>query len=456
MDTQKNNGRRDFLRTGALLGATVMASPLSTFSSNSSSSSKPAILGGRSIWSDKQWPQWPRWNPETDERRLLEVVRSGVWSRGRTTAEFEQKWAAMVGTDRSLAVVNGTNALATAINSFGIGPGDEVLVPPYTFIATVSAILFNGAMPVFVDVDPATFQIDPRKMAAKITSKTKAILPVHILGLPADMDAIMAIAKQHKLLVIEDACQAHLAEYGGRKVGSIGHAGCFSFQNSKNLPIGEGGAITSNDQLFMDRCSSYHSYGLPAGSFNPLDTGMLGSKLRFTEYQAAIGLVMLERLQEETDVRHSNATYLAAMISEIPGITPYQLYPKVDKGAFHLFPFRYDPSGFSGLSRDSFLTALRAEGVPCSGGYVPLNTQPFIQASFNSPLFQQLYPGKDVDFQSFTEKNQCPLNDKLCEEAVWLTQNMLLGPRTDMDEIAMAIGRIHHNAADIVKSLPTN
>lgn len=454
MDNKQLTNRREFLKKGTLLSATMAFTP--ALFAEMSIGNRPALLGGKGIWSTKQWPKWPRWNPETDEQLLLEVMRSGRWIRGNVTNDFEQRWAAAIGTKRALTVVNGTNALTTAINSLGIGPGDEVLVPPYTFIATVSSILFNGAMPVFVDVDPSTFQLDPQKIAAKISSKTKAILPVHILGLPADMDAIMAIATKHNLVVIEDACQAHLAEYDGRKVGSIGHAGCFSFQYSKNLPIGEGGAITSNDPAFMDRCMSYHNFGLPSGDFKPTASGMLGNKLRFTEYQAAIGLVMLERLSAETEIRHNNATYLASMIEDIPGITPYRLYPKVSKGAFHLFPFRYDPAGFAGLTRDGFLKALRAEGVPCSGGYAPLNNQPFIQASFASPLFQQVYPGQAIDFQQFIERNQCPMNDRLCQEAVWLTQNMLLGPQTDMEEIAAAIARIQRNAADIVKSLSSN
>ena len=449
-NTQVTN-RREFLKKGTLLGATMAVAP--TLFGNVPLGTTPAILGGQGIWQNKQWPQWPRWNPETDEKRLLDVMRSGRWMRGNTTQEFEQHWATAIGTQRALALANGTSALTTAINSFGIGPGDEVIVPPYTFIATASAVLFNGAIPVFVDVDPETFQIDPQKIEAKITPKTKAILPVHILGLPADMNAIMRIARKHNLVVIEDACQAHLAEYDGKKVGSIGHAGCFSFQNSKNLPIGEGGAITSNDGAFVDRCMSYHYFGLPSGQFKPGEdgTGMLGNKLRFTEYQAAIGLVMLARLASETDTRHANATYLSQLLKEVPGITPYKLYPEVSKGAFHLYAFRYDPAQFAGLPRDGFLKALRAEGVPCSGGYVPLNTQPFIKTSFDSPLFQKVYSSEELQYERYLERNQCPLNDQLCKEAVWLTQNMLLGPRTDMDEIAAAIRRIQKNAAKIVK-----
>lgn len=449
MNNEQLTNRRGFIKKGTLLGATLAVSP--TLFGNVQLGGRPAILGGQGIWENKHWPQWPRWNPETDEKLLLEVMRSGRWVRGTRTNDFEQRWATAIGTKRALTVVNGTSALTTAINSFGIGPGDEVIVPPYTFIATVSAVLFNGAIPVFADIDPETFQIDPKQIEAKITSKTKAILPVHILGLPADMNAIMQIARAHNLVVVEDACQAHLAEYDGKRVGSIGNAGCFSFQNSKNLPIGEGGAITSNDEAFIDRCMSYHNFGLPTGQFTPGQDGMLGNKLRFTEYQAAIGLIMLARLAEETDIRHTHAAYLSSLLKEIPGITPCQLYPEVSRGAYHLYPFRYDPAQFAGLSRDGFLKALRAEGVPCSGGYHPLNTQPFIKASFDSPLFRKAYPSDEIQYERYLERNQCPANDQLCKEAVWLTQNMLLGPRSDMDEIAAAINRIQKNAPKIVK-----
>lgn len=179
----------------------------------------PAILGGKKSHQDL-WPDWPVWKSPSYDESVLKVLRSGVWSRAQVTNEFEKKWANLIGTKRCLSVVNGTNALITSLAMLNIGPGDEVLVPPYTFIATVQAILMNGALPVFVDIDPNTFQIDTSKIEEKITSRTKAILPVHILGIPADMVSIMAIAKKHSLYVIEDACQAHLAEINGRRVGS--------------------------------------------------------------------------------------------------------------------------------------------------------------------------------------------------------------------------------------------
>lgn len=438
--------RREFIKRNALTGL-ASGLPLSLIANHAS---QPAILGGQPAWNKSSWPIWPQWNPETDEKELLSVIRSGIWSRATAVTEFEKLWANAVGTQRCLALVNGTNALVTALAQFNIQAGDEVIVPPYTFIATVTAVLSNGALPVFVDVDPETFQIDPAKIEAKITPRTKAIIPVHILGLPADMAPIMAIAKKHNLIVIEDACQAHLAEYQNKKVGSIGDAGCFSFQNSKNLAVGEGGAIVSNNNAFMDRCYSYTNFGNPYGTaVGSVSTGstMQGTKLRWTEYQAAIGLAQLKRLDAQTTLRNENAAYLKSQIKDIPGIRPYRLYDNVTKAAFHLFPFRYDAQQFKGLSRTDFLEALRAEDIPCSSGYTTLNTQPFLAETFKSKIYQNSYSRELLAYHK--EHNHCPQNDQLCKEAVWFTQNMLLASRNDMERIASAIEKIYQNAEKI-------
>ncbi|OFX35941.1 MAG: glutamine--scyllo-inositol aminotransferase [Bacteroidetes bacterium GWA2_42_15] len=388
---------------------------------------------------------------------MLEVIRSGVWSRKDVALEFEQRWATLIGAKRCLAVVNGTNALNASVAQLDIGWGDEVLVTPYTFIASVSSIVFNGAIPVFVDVDPETFQMDPEKIEAKITPRTKAIMPVRILGLPCNMARIMAIANKHKLLVVEDACQAWLAEINHKKVGTFGNAGCFSFQNSKNMAIGEGGAIVSDDDEFMDRCYSYHNYGNPYGTAAGTvgaGTVMIGTKLRITEYQAAIGMAQLERLEEQTELRNVNGRYLNSRIQKIDGIIPHRLYENVTKAAYHLFPFRYQKDEFEGLSREKFLQALRAEGVPCSGGYTELNKMPFLKNAFNSRFFQKFYPKEQLNYERYAEENQCPLNEKLCnEQAVWIPQNVLLGSKSDMDMVANAIQKIRENAGQIKKKL---
>ena len=456
--SKKTYSRRKFIKqnvlgTGYLLAAgaatQAMAGPLIQ------NKTALGLLGGDPVRT-APWPKWPQWNPETDEKRVLEVLRSGVWSRSGVVTEFEKKWAETVGAKRCLSLVNGTNAMITSLIQLDVGGGDEVIVPPYTFIATVAAVIATGAMPVFVDVDPETFQIDPSKIEEKITPRTRAILPVHICGFPADMVNIMAIARKHNLVVVEDACQAWKAEIDHKQVGTFGDAGCYSFQNSKNIPIGEGGAIVSDDDEFMDRCFSYHNYGNPYGSVvGELNAGTLipGTKLRFTEYQAAIGLSQLKHFEEQTVTRSLNAEYLKDQIKDIPGITPYRLYDNVTRAAFHLFPFRYNKEAFKGLPRAEFIRGMRAEGIPCSSGYATLNTMPFLENALNTKNFKKMYPAEMLDYKKFMERNQCPENDRLCnEEAVWFTQSMLLGPKSDMDDIVAAIEKIQNNVDKIKKA----
>ena len=434
------------------LGAIALSSAPAFFISCSGNT--PAIMGGRPVRTGS-WPSWPVWNPETDEKLFLEVLRSGVWSRAKVVTEFEKKWAEIVGTKRCLAVINGTNALIASMVCLGIGGGDEVIVPPYTFVATVLAVIQTGAIPVFADTDPDTFQIDPETIESKITPRTKAILPVHILGIPADMERIMEIAGKHNLLVIEDACQGWLATINNKKAGSFGNAGCFSFQTSKNLPFGEGGAIVSDNEEFMDRCYSYHNYGHAYGTLvGAIGSGAVipGTKLRMAEYQAAIGLVQIERLEAQTALRNKNAEYLRTELGKIPGIKPVVLKKYVTRSADHIFSFRYDKSEFEGLARQDFLKALIAEGIPCSTGYSPLNKMEFIANAFKTKNFTKMYPSDMLDYNKYMEQNQCPVNDRLCEEAVWIQQNMLLGEKEDMDDIVSAIDRIRRNAAKISKS----
>lgn len=441
-----NKGRRDFIRKSAVIGLGATLSFDKVLPTVLNAGATPAVLGGAPLV-NAPWPKWPIWNKETDEPLVLEALRSGVWSRAEKVTLFEKKWAELIGAKRALTTVNGTNALITAVAQSDIGGGDEVILPPYTFIATLTAILNAGAMPVFADVNPDTFLIDPEAIKKKITPRTRAILPVHICGLPADMGSIMQIAKQHNLVVIEDACQAWLAEINNKKVGTFGHAGCFSFQNSKNLPIGEGGAIVSDDDVFMDRCVSYHNLGLPYGTASARP----GSKLRLTEYQAAIGMVQMERLLPQTATRNENANYLRQQMKQIKGIVPHTLNAGVTKAAYHLFPFRYDKRYFADLSRAQFIKALQAEGIPCSGGYTPLNAVENLGNTFETKNYKKMYAAADLSYERFKENNRCPKNETLCQEAVWLPQNVLLANRGGMDMIISAIQKIQKSAAAINK-----
>ena len=444
---RENLSRRQFLTaTSAGTLAAVTSAAIPAYGGKSGKAGKLAINGGKPVRS-KGWPEWPIWDKAADEQRVLSVLRSGVWSRGKVVSEFEEKYAELMGAKRCLATTNGTHALITSLHTLGIGVGDEVLVPPYTFVATIDVVFLVGALPVFVDTDPETFQINPERIEEKITENTRAILPVHILGLPANMDKINAIAKKHNLKVIEDACQAWLAEWRGKKCGTLGELGCFSFQNSKNLTCGEGGAIVGDDEVVMDRCHSFHNFGRPYGESMLSLSGYarLGTKCRMTEYQAAILLAQMKRLEAQTQRRTENAEYLTSRIQDIPGIVPYKLYEGVTRAAYHLYPFRYKKEYFNNMPRNKFLSALSAEGIPCSSGYGPINKDDFFEDTLNSRNFRKMYSDKHLD--RCREQNHCPDNDKLCTEAVWFTQNMLLGSRKDMDDIADAIEKIHNKCS---------
>jgi dTDP-4-amino-4,6-dideoxygalactose transaminase len=307
----------------------------------------------------------------------------------------------------------------------------------------------HHALPVFVDTDPETFQIDATKLEGAITERTACLMPVHMGGAPADMDAILAIADRHKLPVLEDACQAHLAEWRNRKLSTLGALGCFSFQVSKNLSGGEGGAILTNNDNLAEQCRSFHNNGRDHASAG---SAILrnGANLRMTEFQAALLLQQFTRLEEQSRRREQNAAYLTQLLKEIPGIAPARTYDGCTRNAYHLYMFRYDSSHFDGLARSKFIKALGAEGIPCSGGYQPLDQEGFLKNTLQSRGFQAIFPPQRIS--EYFERTRCPANEKLCETAVWLTQNMLIGPKSDMDQIAEAIRKIQKQAAKLVSA----
>ena len=442
---RKNLTRRRFLAaasTGAIAVAVSGRAP--AYGNASKTAGKPAILGGKAIRT-KPFHGWPVWDKSAEEH-ILSILRSGNWYRGRgeTVTEFEKKYAELLGVKRCICTMNGTNALLTAMHVLDVGVGDEVIVSPYTFIATYNVVIGSSALPVFADTDPETFQINPDKIEQRITKRTRAIMPVHILGLPANMDRINAIAKKHNLIVIEDACQAWLAEWKGKKCGTLSDLGCFSFQNSKHLPIGEGGAVVGNDDEIMDRVHSYHNCGRPYGCVERTSRyPIIGTNRRMTEYQAAIGLSQIQRLEADTEKRNKNAQYLTSRIKGIPGILPHRLYKEVTRAAYHLYPFRYKKEQFNNMSRDRFLAALRAEGIPCSSGYGPQYKDGLIEAALNSKNFKRSFSKARLD--RYRDELHYPDNDRLCEEAVWLSQTLLLGSKSDIDDIADAIQKIYEN-----------
>ena len=375
------------------------------------------------------FPAWPVFD-QREEQAILKVLHSGQWGifGGDRVATFESKFAAFQNAKFGVCVPNGTLALEMALRALGVGPGDEVITTPYTFIATSSSILTVGAQPVYVDIEPDSFNLDPAQIEAAITDKTKAIVPVHIAGQAADMDAIMEIAHRHNLRVLEDACQAWGAEWRGQRVGAIGALGTFSFQASKNITAGEGGIVITNDEELAEFCWSYHNVGrIKSGAWYQHE--LLGANLRMAEWEAAILLVQLERLREHMPIREANARYLGEALSQVGGLTPLPDDPRVTQHARHLFITRYDPARFGGHSRQEFINALHAEGITaCSAGYNPLYASGAIR--------------RELARLNIAEMPNCPVTERAAQEAVWFQQTVLLGDHGDMDSIAEAVAKI--------------
>jgi dTDP-4-amino-4,6-dideoxygalactose transaminase len=312
--------RRRFIAAGAASAASAAVA----------TSEKPAALGGKPIRTTR-FQSWPI-VAANDEALLRKTLLTGRWNRlgGPATPAFEQKWAQMLGAKHCLASANGTASLIIALNALGVGPGDEVIVPPYTFVATINAVLLQHALPVFVDSDIETMQIDATKIEGAITDRTACIMPVHIGGSAANMDVVLAAARTRNIPVIEDACQAHLGEWRGKKLSTLGKLGCFSFQASKNLNSGEGGAVITNDDQLIEHCRAFHNNGR---GFNrtSFEYEGIGCNLRITEFQAAILTSQLERLEAESHQRDKRCiSYFAAQgdFGHLAGADVRRLHPQ--------------------------------------------------------------------------------------------------------------------------------
>lgn len=443
MSTQ-NVSRRKFLvdsSTGTM--AAVAVGAMSAYGNAAAKRGALAALGGGPVRT-KPFPSWPPVTAEM-EQSLLSALRSRKWVRTLQgpmqgtglVVEFEKRFAELIGAASCLATGSCTQSLHTALHAVGIGAGDEVLVPPCTFIASIQAVLMCNALPVFVDVDLDTFQMDPEKIEQLVNGNTRAVEPVHIGGLPCSMERIMAVAKKRGLKVVEDAAQAHLAEFKGKKCGTFGDLGCFSFQSSKVLACAEGGAIVGNDDALLERCYTFHNLGLSARH----GSAAIGTKYRMHELEAAVLIPQLATLAQQTQTRNNNAAYLAGRLAEIPGIVPQKLHDGVTKGAFYIYGFRYQKEHFNEAPKQKFLRALRAEKIPFTTMYFDeLNKQPFIENTLNSPTFQKIFSRQRL--KRYREENRCPSNDRLSAEGVWLPQYVFLGDKKDMDDIADAVAKI--------------
>jgi dTDP-4-amino-4,6-dideoxygalactose transaminase len=361
---------------------------------------------------------------------VLDVLRSDDWGGfAPVVEEFERAFAQHHGAAFGIAAVNGTQTLVAALMAVGIGRGDEVIVPLYTFIATASAVRLVGATPVFADIEADTYNLDPDAAEAAITSRTRAIIPVHFAGQAADMDRLTALAQRHGLILIEDAAHAHGASWRGRMCGSLGDVGSFSFQSSKNMTAGEGGALTTNNEALADAIRSRVNQGRAIGGAW-YEHPNLGTNMRLSAWQAAVLLAQLERLDEQTDRRMACARRLNAFFAEVEGIQPMRWDERADRHAFHLYMVRYDEHAF-GVPRDLFEQALEAEGIPCSTGY------PF-------PLYRQQSLSAE-----FARATHCPHAEQACREAIWLPQWLLLADPHEMDDVVAAVIKIRDHRDEL-------
>ncbi|MHC4405439.1 MAG: DegT/DnrJ/EryC1/StrS family aminotransferase [Planctomycetota bacterium] len=448
-------GRRSFL-------AAVSAGSLWTAANGGTSSialfsrdaSKLAVLGGQPVRT-KPFHSWPVWD-DADEKAVIPVLRRGRWSRSQVVNKAEKEFAELMGTKRCLLTFCGTQALIVSLHTVGVGAGDEVIVTPYTFVATIHSILQNNALPVFVDVDPETWSMDPDKIPEKTSDHTYAILPVHIGGSPCHIERIIEIAKARDLKVVEDACQAHMSEWKGKKVGSFGDFGCFSLQNSKVITCGEGGAVIGNDDEMMDRAYSYHNFGRPHGSFTTRGeygyVGM-GTKARITEFQASIVITQMDTAEEEIARREENGEYLASKLKEIPGIVPRKEYPQTTRLSHHTCGFRYKVEHFDGLSRDQFLKAVGAEGIPVGKSLGNIarhsqNREGSIEGALSSKTFKAIYSEKRI--KDYRDRLSCPEVEQLVKETVGFSQNVLLGTKEDMDDIVDGVQKVYENRKELI------
>lgn len=374
------------------------------------------------------WPAWPE-HGEAEQARVSAVLASGQWGdvNGAQVKALCDRFAALHQSRYGLAVSSGTAALWIALKAFAVGPGDEVIIPAYTFVATVSVVLELGATPVFVDIAPGTLHLDPQELAEAVSEKTRAIIPVHMAGIPANMPDIVQIAHSHGIPVIEDAAQAHGARWNDTPVGAWGEVGCFSFQASKNLSAGEGGMLVVNDADRYATLWSLHNCGRKMGQPWYLHF-TLGENWRMTELQAALLLAQLERWPDQHARRQRNAAYLRHCLGQLEEVALPTIFDSVTP-AWHLFPFwAVDAHSAAHVAR--IAEALQAEGLPISAGYpMPLYQQPLF-AKYPAVIRSTQNPGRLIN------------TERACQKVLWIPQSALLGTYQDMDDLVLGIQKV--------------
>lgn len=426
--------------------AAAFSNALPAFGTAIKNQGKLAILGGSPVRT-RGWINWPAvLADEKLSQSILDTTKSGKWSRiqnaaNGTVATFEREYAKMLGVSYCVGTGSGTQALSTSVEALGIGPGDEVITSPYTDFGTISAIIGSRALAVMADLDPESYQLDAADVERKINKNTKAIMPVHMMGMPAEMDRIMALAKKHNLKVIEDACQANFAHYKGQQLGAIGDLGCFSFQASKQIACGEGGAVVGNDEALMDRVYTVQNHGTDRRGKNVT----IGPKYRMNEFEGAVLLGQLGGARERFERRNENAGYLSAKLKGFPGIVPQKQYEGTESSGYYLYAMSYYKEHFNGADRSVFLKAMAAEGVGLSPYITGLHTEPWVDHILGLNVYKTMYSADRLK-QFREEALNLPNCDRVCREMLVLNgSRQLLGTKSDMDDVINAIMKVHEN-----------
>jgi dTDP-4-amino-4,6-dideoxygalactose transaminase len=406
--------------------------------------SQLAALGGEPVRTEP-YPQWPVFD-ERDIEAVTAVVRSGNWGGypypGPQTAEFQRRFEEMQGGGHAVAMANGTVTMEVACRAAGVGWGDEVIVPAYTFQATAAAPMAAGAIPVIVDIDPDTYCLDPQAVEAAVSERTRAIIPVHLGAQMTDMDAIMDIAQRYDLVVIEDCAHAHGAKWRGQGAGTIGHFGSFSLQSSKILTAGEGGVLLCKTAKLAARAASLIDCGRPHDEAGALFT--LGANYRMTELQSALANVALERFPDQARQREEMAAYMDEALSEIPGVRVLKRDPRHSTRSFYRYIFAIDPEVL-GVEHDAVCYALEKEGISCWVGYEAMNRYELFQPHLSRLPVPSAFPER---FQ-FDEMH-FPEAERACEqEAVWLDEAVFRAGPQGVDDATAAMRKVYENRAEL-------
>lgn len=401
-----------------------------------------AVNGGTPVRTTP-YVTWPQYD-DAERTRLLEVLDSGHWwaTGGHQVPLFEQEWGRFHGLEGSVACTNGTHAIELALQALGVGEGDEVIVPDYTFLATASAVVSVNAVPVPVDIDPGTLCIDPGAVEAAITARTAAVVVVHLAGHPADLDRLVDLCDRHGLALVEDCAHAHGSEWNGRRVGTFGDAGTYSFQQSKLLTAGEGGAVVATDDDVLTRVRSFGDCGRRPGEWFYRHYS-LGSNMRMTEWQAAVLLAQLERFPDQHRRRNDNALWLNAELSGIPGVAPQLRDERTTSQGYYCYVVRIDEAEF-GASREQVRLALGAEGIPLTMSYPTIHGLD----TFSSPEgFAPRYRTRS-QFPDY-HKLDLPESTRAADETLWLWHRVLLAERGELDDIVTALAKIQEHVDEL-------